>query len=140
MYYTNEDINKAKNVDLVNFAKNQGLNLKKEKDSYRVLDISGSLYIFTKNNENTQGFYWHKYNIKGNAIDFCKLIFKDDYLGAIERLLNNNNTSILNNSKESNLLSDLTDKPLEKSTFLLPDRDDNINKAYSYLINLIRSM
>ena len=138
MYYTEEQIKVAKNTDLINLVESYGYKVKHEKNAYRVLGIEGGLYIFDKNNNETQGFYWHSKSLKGNAIDFCKVVFKDDYKSAVARLLNQSVQPLDSKSKcptigqEEQKASVL---PLDSNkVFTLPDRDNNIKQAYSYLV------
>lgn len=135
MYYTREEIEKAKNTDLIQLVINNGYKIKKENNAYCIIGFGG-LYIFEKNQNDTQGFYWHSKGLKGNAIDFCKEFFNDNYLQAIERLLSvqsldskvsNNSINSINKSVQS-----LDSKEKE---FILPNRDKEIKNAYAYLTN-----
>lgn len=130
MYYTREDIEAAKKQSLIKLLEISGYKLKKEKENaYKVLDVDGGLYIFD-NGDNT-GFYWHKNNLKGNAIDFCKIFFNDIYLKAITRLLNYKDTEYNN----YNIKKNITIEQTQEKKFIPPKQDDNIKCAYSYLIN-----
>ena len=135
MYYSKEQINIAKSIDLVEFAKSMNLTIKQERNAYRINDYEGGLYIFEKNQSNTSGFYWHKYNIKGNAIDFCKNVFNDSYTDAIKRLLEFNKGAVYS-VDSSHIKSDKQSVYSVDSSknFVLPERDTNINQAYSYLV------
>ena len=139
MFYNEEQIKIAKNTDLIKFIESYGYQVKQEKNAYRILGIEGGLYIFNKNQTDTQGFYWHKKNVKGNAIDFCKEIFNDDYKSAIARLLNQsvqpldsykNNCPTIGQLKEKTSVQSLD----SNKNFILPERDNNIKQAYSYLV------
>lgn len=138
MYYTEEQIKIAKNTDLVGLVESYGYKVKHEKNAYRVLGIEGGLYVFDKNNNETQGFYWHSKSLKGNAIDFCKVVFKDDYKSAIARLLNQGVQPLDSKSKCPTIGQEeqkASVQPLDSNkVFTLPDRDNNIKQAYSYLV------
>ena len=138
MYYTEEQIKVAKNTDLINLVESYGYKVKHEKNAYRVLGIEGGLYIFDKNNNDTQGFYWHSKGLKGNAIDFCKVVLKDDYKSAIARLLNQSVQPLDSKSKCPTIGQEeqkVSVQPLDSNkVFTLPDRDNNIKQAYSYLV------
>lgn len=137
MFYNKEQVDEAKNIDLVEFTKDNGFIVKEEGSAYRITDFDGGLYVFKKNQNNTSGFYWHKYNLKGNAIDFCKTILKDDYLKAIGRLLNYKNGSVQSlDSMKPVFDNNLSVQSLDtKKTFILPERDHQIKQSYSYLIH-----
>ena len=138
MYYTEEQIKIAKNTDLINLVESYGYKVKHEKNAYRVLGVEGGLYIFNKNNNKTQGFYWHSKCLKGNAIDFCKEVFKDDYKSAIARLLNQSVQSLDRCNKcptVGQVKNETSVQSLDiNKVFTLPDRDNNIKQAYSYLV------
>lgn len=132
MYFNDEDIKKAKNVDLIGLLEKNGFQIKKERNANKVLGVDGGLYIFDKNNNETQGFYWHKHGLKGNGIELCKVLFNDNYLGAIKRLLcvdmqytTTNNHQNINNYKKEN-------KTIQKD-FKLPQHDENYANAVAYL-------
>lgn len=139
MYYTKEQIEDAKNIDLIKLVKSIGLTIKQEKNAYRILDYEGGLYVFDKNKNNTQGFYWHKYNVKGNIIDFCKMVFKDSYTDAIKRLLNFKKGTVQSldskykkyNYQSKNQSVQLLDT---KKEFVLPERAKEIKHAFAYLV------
>ena len=150
MYYTKEQIEEVKNIDLIEFVKSMNFKFKQERNAYRILDYNGGFYVFNKNQRTSQGFYWHKYNIKGNIIDFCKMIFKESYTDAIKRLLDYKqgivysvDTSQENNKKLSVYSVDTLPKNNEKSSvysvdrnknFILPERDKEIKQAFAYLL------
>lgn len=131
MIYNKEEIQKAKSVDLVKLLQSMNIELRKENNAYRVVDYQGGLYVFEKNNNLTSGFYYHKENLKGNAIDFCKKIFNETYVDAIKRLLDFEKK----HSIESASVMYPKKKTIEtKKEFVMPGRDKDIKQAYSYLI------
>ena len=142
MYYTKEQIEKLKNIDLIKFCNTNGLNLKKENNAYRLLDFDGGLYVFEKNNNQTSGFYWHKFNRKGNAIDFFFFLFNDSYIEALNRLSKASVQSLDSIKSKASVQSldtnenNKTVQSLDRTKdFKLPERDNTLKQAYSYLIN-----
>ena len=132
MNYNKDEIQEAKSVDLVQLLQSMNVELRKENNAYRVMNYQGGLYVFEKNNNQTSGFYWHKENEKGNAIDFCKKVFNDTYLDAIKRLLDfekSKSVDYVDIKYQDNNTTEI------KKEFVLPDRDKDIKQAYSYLIN-----
>lgn len=136
MYYNQEEIKKAKEINLIQLITSNGYKVKKEGNAYNVIGFGG-LYIFEKNQNNTQGFYWHSKNIKGNTIDFCKEFFKDDYLNAIERLLKFSNGSVQSLDSKIQEKSNESVQSLDtiSKEFILPERDKEIKNVYAYLTN-----
>ena len=132
MYFNKEQIEEAKKVDIVSLVINNGYEVKKENNAYNIIGYGG-LYIFGKNQDNTQGFYWHSKGIKGNAIDFCKEFFNDNYLKAIERLLAVHSVDTINKNKITNNLKNTVHSVDTIKEFKLPERDKEIKKAYAYL-------
>lgn len=134
-YYTRDEIETLKNIDIIEFITKENFNYKKENNAYRLLDFDGGLYVFEKNNNTTSGFYWHKYNQKGNIIDFCKLMYNEDYINALERLSNFNQSVKSLNTKDYNYTPTVKSLNTSSKTFKLPERDKIIKQAYTYLLN-----
>ena len=134
-YYTKDEIEILKNIDLIEYITKENFNFKKQQNAYRLLDYDGGLYVFDKNNNTTNGFYWHKYNQKGNIIDFCKLIYKEDYISALERLANFNKTVKSLNTNEHKDVSTVKLLNTNIENFKLPERDNTLKQAYTYLLN-----
>ncbi|MCD8089721.1 MAG: toprim domain-containing protein [Clostridiales bacterium] len=124
--YTNEEIQAARNTDLVDFLTRQGEQLKKvgtkeytlpEHDSMR---ISGSK------------FYWNSQSFGGNAIDFCLKYYGMSFQEAVSRLLDYNSYSL-------DLQAQPVSKPKEETKPKPPVKpipnplDTNRNRIIEYL-------
>lgn len=135
-YYTKDEIETLKNIDIVEYITKENFNFKKQKNAYRLLDFDGGLYVFEKNNNTTSGFYWHKYNQKGNIIDFCKLIYNEDYINALNRLSDfKQNVKSLNTKEYTQTTTVKSLNTSNNKTFNLPERDKTLKQAYTYLLN-----
>lgn len=118
IYFTREQREQARRIDLASFLIRQGEKVKKSGSEYQWLDGSQKVTI--------RGHLWyHQYEQKGgDAIDFVRRFYNKDYVEAVGMLLDNCGGQIIT--------SPLIEK--EHKPFELPPRNDRMSRVFSYLL------
>lgn len=118
IHFTKEQREQARRTDLSSFLVSQGEKIKRSGSEYEWLDGSQKVTI--------RGHLWyHQYEQKGgDAVDFVRRFYNNDYAEAVEMLLNGSGGQII------------TSPPIEKEhkPFELPLRNDRMNRLFSYLL------
>ncbi len=121
--YTKEEIQSAKDVNLVELLQDLGYPLKK---------ITAREYALVEHDScklsPTKGFYWHSRGIGGNAIDFFMLLENKTFMEAVELILSRQRTSI-----NSNFATKCREADPAFSPFVLPVAHWNNNRVIDYL-------
>ena len=116
--YTQEEIARAHNTDLVTFLETHGEKIE-IRGNYRYWNHNGEV-ISIKNNL----WYNHYTLIGGEAIEFVREFYNVSFFKAVGILLGESEKKI-----ESRV------KPIkDKDPFILPERNDNNRRAYAYLV------
>lgn len=80
-HYTERDIKEASSVNLIEFARSQGFDMKREDNKAFRIKGNGGLFVFEG------GFYHHSEQKKGNSIHFCKDYLDMKFQEAVQTLL-----------------------------------------------------
>lgn len=116
--YSDEEIEKAASVDLVEFLKSQGEELKKEGRAYAWLDKGQKVSVH-------DNLWYHQYErVGGNAISFVRRYFNKTFSEAVDFLLDGKGGEFIYNSKA---------EPKPKKPFVMPPKDDNMVEIKNYL-------
>ena len=121
--FTEEQMKQVFETSLVDFAKNNGFNLKESDRKTFKVENMGGLFIF----KDGKGFYHFTTGKKGNIIDFAKEYLGLDFKQAVE--------SILGIRAYGNIGSFYAYKKEEKKPFQLPPKAENFNRVIAYLVN-----
>ena len=122
VHYTDEQIARANAVDIVEYARSQGLELKRAGRDYRVSNYPGGFLITPeKNNWN-----WFAENKGGGVVQLCMELENKTWQDAIGTLIQEDMVAI----QRFDLQSREPEKPKE---FHLPDRNNTTKHVYAYL-------
>lgn len=122
VHYTDEQIARANAVDIVEYARSQGLELKRAGRDYRVSNFPGGFLITPeKNNWN-----WFAENKGGGVVQLCMELENKTWQDAIGTLIQEDMVAI----QRSDWQSREPEKPKE---FHLPDRNNTTKHVYAYL-------
>lgn len=122
VHYTDEQIARANAVDIVEYARSQGLELKRAGRDYRVSNYSGGFLITPeKNNWN-----WFAENKGGGVVQLCMELENKTWQDAIGTLIQEDMVAI----QRSDLQNREPEKPKE---FHLPDHNNTTKHVYAYL-------
>ncbi|MBD8973075.1 MAG: DUF3991 domain-containing protein [Clostridiales bacterium] len=122
VHYTDEQIARANAVDIVEYARSQGLELKRAGRDYRVSNYSGGFLITPeKNNWN-----WFAENKGGGVVQLCMELENKTWQDAIGTLIQEDMVAI----QRSDLQNRQPEKPKE---FHLPDHNNTTKHVYAYL-------
>lgn len=122
VHYTDEQIARANAVDILDYARSQGLELKRDGKDYRVKNYSGGFIITPeKNNWN-----WFDGNVGGGVVRLCMFLENKTWQEAVGTLLNEDMEPIRRRPDW---------KPVEEppKEFHLPERNDTNKHVYAYL-------
>ncbi len=125
--FTQEEIEKANNVDLVSLAESYGFQTEKSGKDAIHLKKSGGLYIFPKQN----CYYLHTADDKlkeGGAIRFVMLQEGLSFGAAVAKLLDEEYVTFRGTSTHY--------KPEPKAPLVLPEKAENFKRAYWYLVSV----
>ena len=119
IYFTDEQKEQARQTDLVSLLESQGETLKRSGREYEWKDGSAKVTI--------RGNLWfHQYDRQGgDAIDFVRRFMNKSYPEAMEYLLGGCGGTLI------------ASPPIVKEAkpFELPPKNDNMRRAYAYLLN-----
>lgn len=121
IYYTEEEIEQASQVDLVALLRSQHEKLKKSGSEFEWRD--GYAKVTVRGNE-----WYHQYEeVGGDAISFVQRFYNKTFPEAVEYLLGGNRAivPITKSGKQQK----------EKAEFELPPKNDNMRRVYAYLLN-----
>lgn len=120
--FTDEQIERANRVDIVDYARSQGLTLKRTGNTYRVMDYSGGFYITPEKN------LWNLFNGQtgGGVIQLCQFLENKTWAEAVKTLLNEDMEPIRRQADW---------KPEEQPAkeFNLPEKNDTYKHVIAYL-------
>lgn len=121
--FTDEQIERANRVDILEYAHSQGLHLKKRGSSYEVLDYKGGFYITPAKNS------WYHFNATtgGGVVKLCMELENKTYVEAVKTLLNEDMEPIRHRS-------DWKPEPETPKEFHLPHQNDTYRHVFAYLI------
>ena len=125
--FTQEEIEKANNVDLVSLAESYGFQTEKSGKDAIHLKQSGGLYIFPKQN----CYFHHTSDDKlkeGGAIRFVMLQENLSFGAAVAKLLHEEYVTYQGTSN--------TYTPEPKKPLILPPKAENFKRAYWYLVSV----
>lgn len=124
--YTEEQINTAQNIDILEYARSKGFDCEKQGREYR-LKGNGGLLV----NPQTNSFYIHSKQEGGHgAISFCQKVLGMDFKTAMQELIGTPNGIYQPKYAATNPSSI---KPQEKRELVLPEPNDNEKRVFAYL-------
>lgn len=119
IHFTEEQKDAARQTDLVELLRGQGEQLKRSGKEYQWRD--GSDKVTVRGN-----LWYHQYDeVGGDAIEFVRRFYNKSYPEAVEYLLGGNYGKII------------APTPVQKKNkeFELPAKNDNMRRAFAYLLN-----
>ena len=127
--FTDDDKLRASSVDLVSFLQSRGEQLKRLGHDYKLIYTDGggvhdSIMI--------SGNHWydHKNQIGGGPVKFMRVFYGMTYQDAIISLLGGYNNRA---APAKNPIKLSPKKETERKSFVLPEANDNMRRAYAYL-------
>lgn len=122
VHFTDEQINRANAVDIVDYARSMGLELKRDGKEYRVKDYSGGFIISPeKNNWN-----WFGGHQGGGVVQLCMFLENKTWQEAVGTLLNEDMEPIRR-------APDWKPKEEPPKEFNLPPKNNTDKHVYAYL-------
>jgi hypothetical protein len=114
---TQDEIQRAGNIEIAELLKAQGESVKKEGKAYSWLDGTQKVSI-------CGNLWFHQYErVGGNSIDFVRKFYNKSFYEAVQYLL------------EGNAGETIYTKPKEKpKPFILPQKNKTMNRVYAYLM------
>lgn len=126
--YTDEEIELAKSKSILDVAEDFGFTLVKQGKVYSTKQVS-SLKLFPHNNS----YYRYSTKTAGNVINFVREFSNyNSFQEAMEYLIGSNRESFKNEIRD---FKNIEIKELPKGEFILPERNKDMKRVYSYLIN-----
>jgi hypothetical protein len=125
-YVTKEQIERARNVDMVEFLeRTEGFNVKKSGNGYRC-DVHDSLFI----TNDRKGWYWNSRDEGGNnAIAFCMKIYGQSFTEAVKSLCGDIQMEY---SPKYNTKKKSSEEKIEAHRLILPEQDHKENGQRNY--------
>lgn len=125
--FTNEQIEQANRVNILDYAKSRGHPIKQVTTHSFKIPGFGGLYI------HTGGLKWNRFSadIGGGTIQFVMHMENKSWVEAIKELLNISTTQYLNSLSIS---VKYKEKGAEKKPFQLPEKNDTYKHLFAYLI------
>lgn len=121
--FTDEQIERANRVDIVDYARSQGLELKRAGKSYRVANYSGGFYITPEKNS----WNWFNEERGGGVVQLCMELENKTWPEAVRTLLNEDMEPIRHTREWK-------PEPEPQKEFHLPSSNDNYRHVFAYLI------
>ena len=118
---TDEEIEEAKSVDIVDYLLSKGYSLKKVGNKY-LLEPHSSLVVFP----NTNSWFYYKENTGGNIINFLQKYENKSFQEAVTELIGKATPTERKYTKYVSV-------PIEKGKLILPKKSTNTNKVFKYL-------
>ncbi len=116
--YTNEQIQRANNIDLVNMLMCKGEKLKKEGRVYRWMRYDST--VIHGNN-----WFRHSRGVGGGPIQFVQHFYDLDFVESVKYLLN---------GEQGMEFAQTTHQEYEKPEFKIPEISKNMRRTFAYLI------
>lgn len=125
-YVTKEQIERARNVDMVEFLeRTEGFSVKKSGNGYRC-DVHDSLFI----TNDRKGWYWNSRDEGGNnAIAFCMKIYGQSFTEAVKSLCGDIQMEY---SAKYNTKKKSPEEKIEAHRLILPEQDHKENGQRNY--------
>lgn len=124
MFYSTDQIEKARKVDLISYLHSNGYKLLKSGSNEYRLEVHDSLVI--SNNK----WNWFSQNVGGNTIDFLVKYEGKDFMEAVGILLGR-----FNNSKNNvHIKTYVANKNKADNELKLPEKNNNYRRMFAYLI------
>ena len=122
VHYTQEQIDRANAVDILDYARSQGLEMKREGKDWRVKNYPGGFMITPEKNT----WNWFVESKGGGVVQLCMFLEDKTWPEAIGTLLNEDMTPI----RHAPDWKPAKEPPKE---FILPERNDTNKHVYAYL-------
>lgn len=122
-FYSNEQIARAKNIDIIAFAESKGMTLERSGREYRIKGYGGLTV-----NPSTNDFYIHSQQKGGHgAIAFCEKVLNMSFKEAMQELVGSGEKTVFQNYTSP--------KDNEKrKELIMPERNKDFKRIYAYLI------
>lgn len=117
-FFTDEQLERASNIDLVDMLRGQGEPLKKQGKVHRWMRYDSTVIYGNK-------WYRHSREVGGGPIQFMQHFYDMDFVDAIKYLLN---------GEEGAKFVQTSRKPEPKPEFVLPKLSKNMHRTFAYLI------
>lgn len=123
--YTDEQIQQAQSIDLLEYVRSRGFNCEKQGQEYRIKGYGGLMI-----NPNKNSFYIHSRQEGGvGAISFCEKVMGMSFKEAMQELVGGANGVF------AKFVPQKSETISEKKELEMPKRADNVKRVYAYLIN-----
>lgn len=124
--YSDEQIQRAADTDLVDFLRKNGQQVKRVGTEYEWMD--GEETVSIKDN-----LWFHQYErVGGTTISFVEKYFGLNFRDAVKLILNEDGTE---ESSYINKKAQQKTKPITQIEFRLPESNNNMRRTFGYLIN-----
>ena len=125
--YTEEQIQRANDTNLVDFLREKGQQVSRVGSEYEWMD--GNETVSIKDN-----MWFHQYDrVGGTTISFVQKFFGLSFPDAVKLILNEEGAEELS-TRPRPKSSESKPKPITKKDFSLPERNDNMHRVFGYLI------
>lgn len=121
--FTDEQIERANRVDILQYARSQGLELKRAGKSYEVKNYSGGFYITPEKNS----WNWFNEQRGGSVIQLCMELENKTWVEAIRTLLNEDMEPLRR-------AADWKPAPEQPKEFHLPEKNNTYSHVFAYLV------
>ncbi|MDO4651057.1 MAG: DUF3991 and toprim domain-containing protein [Eubacteriales bacterium] len=116
--FTDEQLGRASNIDLVNMLKGQGEKLKKEGRVHRWMRYDSTVIYGNK-------WFRHSRSVGGGPIQFMQHFYGMDFVESVKYLLNGEEGAVFTQAEQQNY---------EKPEFIVPKLSKNMHRTFAYLI------
>ncbi len=116
--FSDEQLQRASNIDLVEMLRGQGESLKKQGRVHRWMRYDSTVIYGNK-------WYRHSREVGGGPIQFMQHFYDMDFVGAVKHLLN---------GEEGAELVQASRNPEPKPEFKMPELSKNMHRTFAYLI------
>lgn len=123
--FSDKEIEKANNIDLLNYIISQGLDFKKVGPASYHIKGYGGLYINSKDNN----WYCFSRNKGGGPIQFVMFLKEKTWVEAMKELLGDNFIGTINKP-----ITSINNSQEERKDFILPEKNNTYRHMIAYLI------
>lgn len=116
--FTDEQLERASNIDIVNMLQGQGEKLKKEGVVHRWMRYDSTVICGNK-------WFRHSREVGGGPIQFMQHFYGMDFIESVKYLLNGEEGAIFTQAEQQNY---------EKPEFKIPEMSKNMHRTFAYLI------
>ena len=116
--FSDEQLQRASNIDLVDMLRGQGESLKKQSRVHRWMRYDSTVIYGNK-------WYRHSREVGGGPIQFMQHFYDMDFVSAVKHLLN---------GEEGAELVQASNTPEPKTEFKMPELSKNMHRTFAYLI------